>query len=58
MKTTYKVWICVEKCNDETDEYKDIDLTFSVTAEFKSEKKAANFAEKLHRVGEVIQEGK
>lgn len=48
---TYKVWVCVERCDDETDKYEDIDLDFSATAEFKRAKPAVEFAEKLNAIG-------
>lgn len=54
---TYKVWVCVERCDDKTDKYEDIDLNFAATAEYKSQRHARDFAEELHALGEKMHNG-
>lgn len=56
-KISYKVWIEIEKWNDGTEEGVTVDgaLGFACTAEFKSERKAIAFAERLNQIGEELQ---
>ena len=56
--STFKVWITIERHNDRTDEYEDIDPGFGGTAEFKTLAKAQAFADKLNAIGEVIADEK
>lgn len=51
----YKVWIQVERVNDEKDIYENI-VEPDLCAEFKTEKEASQFAVQLSRIGDVIAE--
>ena len=47
----YKVWICVESCDEEYDQYEDIDVPFAEVATLDTESEAIVFASALQRYG-------
>ena len=54
MAVEYKVWIDVEEYNDETEEYRNLDLGFEGTAWFPDEAGATAFAHMMDRIGIII----
>jgi hypothetical protein len=50
----YKVWICVEQCNEETDQYEDLDLPYASVCEFDTAGEAETFASALQQQGEEL----
>ena len=47
----YKVWICVESCDEEYDVYEDIDVPFAEVATLDTASEALLFASALQRYG-------
>ncbi len=47
----YKVWICVESCDEEYDEYEDIDVPFAEVATLDTVSEALVLASALQRYG-------
>ena len=56
MSITYKVWIVVERHDDNTDEYEDLDSPFAGEAEFDNEKEAQAYALALHNGAQQVEE--
>ena len=50
---TYKVWISVEQCDEEQDEYLDLSGPDAAVAEFTTPEEAQAFAEQLQHHGYV-----
>lgn len=48
----YKVWIEIERVDEENDEYEEVDLGFGSAGEFPTENQAIEFAEKLQAYAE------
>lgn len=55
---TYKVWVQVEKYDEESSESIEVDLNFACTAEFNTEDAATAFADVLNSVGRAIHEAR
>lgn len=54
---TFKVWLHIERHDDRTDEYRDVDLPHTATAEFQGRgalAKAEELCDQLHVIGRVI----
>ena len=47
----YKVWICVESCDEEYDQYEDVDVPFAEVATLDTVSEALVFASALQRYG-------
>jgi hypothetical protein len=47
----YKVWICVESCDEEYDVYEDVDVPFAEVATLDTESEALEFASALQTYG-------
>ena len=47
----YKVWICVESCDEEYEQYEDVEVPFAEVATLDSEAEALEFASVLQRYG-------
>ena len=50
----YKVWICVESCDEEYEEYEqyeDVEVPFAEVATLETESEALTFASALQRYG-------
>ena len=47
----YKVWICVESCDEEYDEYEDVDVPFEEVATLDTVSEALALASALQRYG-------
>ena len=47
----YKVWICVESCDEEYDQYEDVEVPFAEVATLDTEVKALEFASARQRYG-------
>lgn len=50
----YKVWVEIERCNEESNDYETLDCPFAFTAVFKTYEEAAEFANNLHEIGESL----
>jgi hypothetical protein len=50
----FKVWICVEQYNEETDQHQDLDLPFASVCEFDTAGEAETFASALQQQGEEL----
>lgn len=55
-KTIYRVWVEVERINEEKNIYETVDLNLPSEADFKSQRAAAQFAARLHDVSQMIQQ--
>ena len=47
----YKVWICVESCDEEYEQYEDVEVPFAEVATLETESEALTFASALQRYG-------
>ncbi|MCH2519287.1 MAG: hypothetical protein MK210_13980 [Dehalococcoidia bacterium] len=47
----YKVWICVESCDEEYEQYEDVEVPFAEVATLETESEALVFASALQRYG-------
>ncbi len=47
----YKVWICVESCDEEYEQYEDVEVPFAEVATLDTEVKALEFATALQKYG-------
>ncbi len=47
----YKVWICVESCDEEYEQYEDVEVPFAEVATLETESEALVFATALQRYG-------
>ena len=47
----YKVWICVESCDEEYEQYEDVEVPFAEVATLDTEAEALVFASALQRYG-------
>ena len=47
----YKVWICVESCDEEYEQYEDVEVPFAEVATLDTEADALKFASFLQRYG-------
>ena len=47
----YKVWICVEYCDEEYEQYEDVEVPFAEVAILETESEALTFASALQRYG-------
>ena len=47
----YKVWICVESCDEEYEQYEDVEVPFAEVATLEMESEALTFASALQRYG-------
>ena len=47
----YKVWICVESCDEEYEQYDDVEVPFAEVATLETESEALTFASALQRYG-------
>ncbi len=47
----YKVWICVESCDEEYKQYEDVEVPFAEVATLETESDALVFASALQRYG-------
>ena len=47
----YKVWICVESCDEEYEQYEDVEVPFAKVATLDTESEALAFASALQRYG-------
>jgi hypothetical protein len=47
----YKVWICVESCDEEYEQYEDVEVPFAEVATLDTEADALRFASALQRYG-------
>ena len=47
----YKVWICVESCDEEYEQYEDVEVPFAEVATLDTESEALVFASALQRYG-------
>jgi len=47
----YKVWICVESCDEEYEQYEDVEVPFAEVATLDTEADALQFASALQRYG-------
>ena len=47
----YKVWICVESCDEEYEQYEDVEVPFAKAATLDTESEALAFASALQRYG-------
>ena len=47
----YKVWICVESCDEEYAQYEDVEVPFAEVATLETESEALTFASALQRYG-------
>tara|TARA_B100000809_G_C14858367_1_gene430924 strand:- start:349 stop:522 length:174 start_codon:yes stop_codon:yes gene_type:complete len=47
----YKVWICVESCDEEYEQYEDVEVPFAEVATLDTEADALRFASDLQRYG-------
>ncbi len=50
----YKVWICVESCDEEYDQYEDVDVPFAEVATLNTESEALVLASALQRYGATL----
>ena len=47
----YKVWICVESCDEKYEQYEDVEVPFAEVATLETESEALAFASALQRYG-------
>ena len=47
----YKDWICVESCDEEYEQYEDVEVPFAEVATLETESEALTFASALQRYG-------
>ncbi len=47
----YKVWICVESCDEEYEQYEDVEVPFAEVATLETESEALVFATALQKYG-------
>ena len=47
----YKVWICVESCDEEYEQYEDVEVPFAKAATLDTQSEALAFASALQRYG-------
>ena len=47
----YKVWICVESCDEKYEQYEDVEVPFAKAATLDTESEALAFASALLRYG-------
>ena len=47
----YKVWICVESCDEEYEQYEDVEVPFAEVATLDTEAEALGFASALQQYG-------
>ena len=50
------MWVEIERCNEESNDYETLDCPFAFTAVFKTYEEAQKFAAKLHELGESFSE--
>lgn len=48
----YKVWICVESCGEEYEQYEDVEVPFAEVATLETEGETVRFASALQEYGE------